>query len=206
MPNGQPAAMSVDMTPALRHGNNQIDIRATDNGTYHWVFFDSYNINASPQQVLVPRAAAQISLIGDKDDFHPGDLADTAPIDLEQPALNQSVGLTHDVTIAEGATMIEYKELSITCTGVSAAPGDLSNGGAVNRDDLNLLLPCLNTLASGPNDPRGLDHDGRITALGALFPSPFSHSRPALIAIFCTVSAVRSNVRQRESRTPAAEA
>ena len=284
LPNGQPAAVSVDMTPALRVGDNQIDIRATDNGGYHWVFFDSYNINALPEQALMQRAPAQISLIGDKDDFHPGDLADTTPksqhvldmqdklvaappVDLDQPALNRSVGLTHDVAIPEGAiitsatvklhirmtgdivdndvilfnqsnvpeqgqasrvialhdllgfppqagatydlvwnlaktplrnftadsvtgqpdlvanllsmlasdkhldllladdTMVDYSELSITYTSVSAAPGDLNNDGAINRDDLNILLLGLNTLASGPNDPRDLDHDGRITAL-----------------------------------------
>ncbi|HEU4818437.1 hypothetical protein [Janthinobacterium sp.] len=284
MPNGQPAAVAIDMTPALRLGDNQIDIRATDNGVYHWVFFDSYNINASPEQVLVQRAPAQISLVGDKDDFHPGDLADTTPksqhvldlqeklqptpaIDLDQPAVNQSVGLTHDISVPEGAiitsasvklhirmtgdivdndvilfnqstitdeglstrvitlhdllgfppqagatydliwnlaktplrnvaspivtgqpdlvanllsmlvsdkhldvlladdTMVDYSELSITYTSISAAPGDLNNDGAINRDDLNILLLGLNTLASGPDDPRDLDRDGRITAL-----------------------------------------
>lgn len=284
MPNGQPAAVAMDLTPALRLGDNQIDIRATDNGVYHWVFFDSYNINASTEQVLEQRAPAQISLTGDKDNFHPNDLADTPsksqhvldlqdklmptpPIDLDQPAMNQSVGLTHDITVPEGAiitsatvklhirmtgdivdndiilfnqsiitdqglstrvislndllgfppqagttydliwnlaktplrnvappvvtgqpdqvvnllpmlaidkhldvlltddTMVDYSELSITYTSVSAAAGDLNNDGAVNRDDLNILLQGLNTLASGPNDPRDLDHDGRITAL-----------------------------------------
>ncbi|KAB8050729.1 hypothetical protein GCN74_26995 [Janthinobacterium sp. FT14W] len=284
MPNGQPAAVAIDMTPALRLGDNQIDIRATDNGVYHWVFFDSYNINASPEQVLVQRAPAQISLVGDKDDFHPGDLADTAPrsqhvldmlgklaaepaVDLDQPAHNRSVGLTHEVSVPEGAiitsatvklhikmtgavvdndiilfnqsnvsdegqasrvialhdvlgfppqagaiydliwnlaktplrnvaspivtgqpdqvvsllpmlvsdqrldvlatdgTMVDYSELSVTYTSVSAAPGDLNNDGAVDRADVNILLLGLNTLASGPNDPRDLDRDGRITAL-----------------------------------------
>ncbi|WP_215404442.1 dockerin type I domain-containing protein [Janthinobacterium sp. JC611] len=283
MPNGQPEALAVDMTQALRIGDNQIDIRATDNGIYHWVFFDSYNI-FRPTEVLVPRAPGQISLIGDKDDFHPDDPADTAPksqhvldlqdkllptpaIDLDQPAVNQSVGLTHDVSVPEGATitsasvklhirmtgdvvdndvllfnqstitneglstrvialhdllgfppqagatydliwnlaktplrnvaspivtgqpdqvvnllpmlvsdqrvdvlladgtMVDYSELSVTYTSVSAAPGDLNNDGAVDRADVSILLLGLNTLASGPNDPRDFDRDGRITAL-----------------------------------------
>ena len=283
MPNGQPEAVAVDMTPALRLGNNQIDIRATDKGVYHWVFFDSYNIFHSTD-ALVPRTPAQISLIGDKDDFHPDDMADTTPksqhvldlqdkllptpaIDLDQPAANQSVGLTHDISVPEGATitsatvklhirmtgdivdndvilfnqsiitdqglstkvialhdvlgfppqagatydliwnlaktplrnvaspivtgqpdqvvsllpmlvsdkhldvlladgtMVDYSELSVTYTSVSAASGDLNNDGAVDRADVSILLLGLNTLASGPNDPRDFDRDGRITAL-----------------------------------------
>lgn len=284
MPNGQPAAVAVDMTEALRIGNNQIDIRATDKGIYHWVFFDSYNI-FRPMTALVPRAPGQISLIGDKDDFHPDDLADTTPksqhvldlqdkllptpaIDLDQPAVNQSVGLTHDVSVPEGATnitsatvklhirmtgdivdndvllfnqsmitdeglstrvialhdllgfppqagatydliwnlaktplrnvaspivtgqadqvvnllpmlvsdkrvdvlladgtMVDYSELSVTYISGSSAPGDLNNDGVVDRADVSILLLGLNTLASGPNDPRDFDRDGRITAL-----------------------------------------
>ena len=283
MPNGQPEAVAVDMTPALRLGDNQIDIRATDTGAGHWVFFDSYNI-FHPTQVLVQRAPAEINLVGDKDDFHPDDQADMAPksqhvldmlgklvpapaIDLDQPAQNQSVGLTHDITVPEGAiitsatvklhirmtgavvdndivlfnqsnvsdegqatrvialhdllgfppqvggtydmvwnlgktplrnvatstvtgqpdqvlnllpmlaseqrldvlatdgTMVDYSELSVTYTGVSAAPGDLNNDGAVDRADVNILLLGLNSLASDANDPRDLDRDGRITAL-----------------------------------------
>ncbi|MGK5054950.1 dockerin type I repeat-containing protein [Janthinobacterium sp. RB2P8] len=283
MPNGQPEAVAVDMTPALRLGDNQIDIRATDNGVYHWVFFDSYNILHS-KQVLVQRAPAQISLIGDKDEFHSDDLADTTSksqhvldlqdkllptpaIDMDQPAHNQSVGLTHDISVPQGATitsasiklhirmtgdivdndvilfnqsiitdqglstrvialhdllgfppqagatydliwnlaktplrnvasptvtgqpdqvvnvlpmlvsdkrldvlladgtMVDYSELSVTYTSVSAAPGDLNNDGAVDRADVNILLLGLNTLAADANDPRDLDRDGRITAL-----------------------------------------
>jgi hypothetical protein len=49
----------------------------------------------------------------------------------------------------------------------STLVGDLNNDGVVDLDDLNLLLAARNTPASGPNDPRDLDHDGRITALDA---------------------------------------
>ena len=284
MPNGQPEAVVMDLTPGLQPGANLIEIRATDTGSYHWVFFDSYNIMASPQRVLVKLAPVLTSLIGDMDDFHGGDPADTAPrsqhvidmqdhlvaapaINLDQPAVNRSVGLSHDATLPDGAlitsatvklhvrmtgdipdndvilfnesnvpeqgqasrvialhdllgfppqsgaiydvtwnlaktplrnftadavtgqpdqvvnllpmlknaqhldvlladdTMVDFSQLSITYTTVDAASGDLNNDGAVDRDDLNILLLGLNTVASASNDPRDLDHDGRITVL-----------------------------------------
>jgi hypothetical protein len=49
----------------------------------------------------------------------------------------------------------------------SAVVGDLDNDGDVDRDDLNILLAGRNSAAAGPNDPKDLDHDGRITVLDA---------------------------------------
>lgn len=284
MANGQPEAVAMDLTPALHAGTNQIDIEAHDVMAYHWVYFDSYNLSASPQHVLVALPPAQLSLIGDKDDFHAGDGADITPksphvldmqaglvaapaIDLDQPANNQSVGLTHSITLPADALItsatvklhikmtgdlvendvilynqstvppagpasrvvalhdllgfppedgavydvmwnlaktplrnfsadfvtglpdqivnllpmlasdghldvlladdssLDYSELTVTYTMPGAAAGDLNNDAAIDRDDVNILLLSLNTLASGPTDPRDLDHDGRITAL-----------------------------------------
>lgn len=284
MANGQPEVVKMDLTPALHIGSNRIDIEAHDVGTYHWVYFDSYNIGAETKDVLVPLSRAEVSLIGDKDNFHGGDAADVTPrsphvlemqaalvrapaVDLDQPTDNQSVGLTHSFTLPPGAlitsatvklhiqmtgdivendiilfnqsnvpasgpssravelydllgfppqhgavydmvwnlaktplrnfapdfvsglpdqivnllpmlaadghldvlvaddTMLDYSELTITYAMPGAVPGDLNNDGLINRDDVNILLLGLNTLASGPNDPRDLDHDGRITAL-----------------------------------------
>lgn len=285
MSNNQPEVVAMDLTRALHAGSNQIDIKAVDTGSYHWLFFDSYNIMASPQHVLVPLAPSTTSLIGDKDNFHPGDAADVAPksdhvlemlsslvaapsIDLDQTADNQSVGMTHflalpadaiitsasvklhikttgdlvgndvilfndsvvpaageastvialhdllgfspqpngvydlvwnlaktplrnftsptpvvgqpdrvadllpmlktaghlDVLAADDTT-VDYSELTLTYTLPGAPAGDLNHDDAVDRDDLNILLLSLNTLASGPDDPRDLDHDGRITVL-----------------------------------------
>jgi hypothetical protein len=280
----QPEAVLMDLTPALRPGVNRIDIEASDDQLYHWVFFDTYNIAASPRRVIVPLAPARTELVGDKDDFHPGDAADTPPrsahveallaaltaapsIDMDQSARNESVGLTHSASLPAGAlitsatvklrvrmtgdlidndvilfndsavppegqasrvvalqdllgfpprdgavyelawnlaktplrnfsadvvtgqpdqvlnllpmlvrdgrldvvladdTMVDYSELTITYTTANAAPGDLNNDGAIDRDDLDILLRGLNTAASGPNDPRDLDRDGRITVL-----------------------------------------
>nr|WP_315219054.1 hypothetical protein [uncultured Duganella sp.] len=69
-----------------------------------------------------------------------------------------------DVVLADD-TMVDYSELIITYTVASAAPGDLNNDALIDRDDLAILLLGLNTTASGPDDPRDLDRDGRITAL-----------------------------------------
>lgn len=45
--------------------------------------------------------------------------------------------------------------------------GDVNNDGAINSADLALILAARNQPASGPNDPRDLDHDGKITVLDA---------------------------------------
>jgi hypothetical protein len=49
----------------------------------------------------------------------------------------------------------------------SGVVGDFDNDGDVDRIDLNILLDWRNTAAAGPNDPKDLDRDGRITALDA---------------------------------------
>ncbi|MYM99108.1 hypothetical protein [Duganella vulcania] len=285
MSNNQPEVVAMDLTPALHAGANQIDIQAVDTGVYHWLFFDTYNLAASPQTVLVARTPDTVSLVGDKDDFHGGDAADDAPksahvlamlenlvaappVELDQPAVNQSVGLTHFLDLPANAivtsatvrlrvkmtgdlvqndvilynqsatvageeartvialhdllgfspqrgavyelvwnlaktplrnfsspvpfigqpdrvadlltmlqtdqrldvltvddTMVDYSELRLTYTVAGAPVGDLNNDGVIDRDDLNILLLSLNTLASGPDDPRDLDRDGRITVL-----------------------------------------
>jgi hypothetical protein len=43
--------------------------------------------------------------------------------------------------------------------------GDINNDGVLNATDLKLVLAARNKPASGPNDPRDLDHDGKITVL-----------------------------------------
>lgn len=52
---------------------------------------------------------------------------------------------------------------------VSSGPlrGDLNLDGQVDKLDLDIILAALNKPASGPNDPRDLNHDGVISALDA---------------------------------------
>lgn len=123
-PNTQPIVVPMDLTAALHEGSNEILIDALDTGSYHWVFFDPYNIFAPSTQVLGPTFAGAASLIGDRDDYHGGDAVDTAPksthvqeilavfaasmgegpgADLDVAASNAPVGMTHSVGLPAGA-------------------------------------------------------------------------------------------------------
>lgn len=64
-------------------------------------------------------------------------------------------------------TTVDYSNLSVTFTLAEARPGELNNDGAVNKDDLNIIVAAIGTHAYGLDDPRDLDHDGEITVLDA---------------------------------------
>ena len=53
------------------------------------------------------------------------------------------------------------------CEAPAPIRGDLDRDGDVDQNDLNLLLAARNQPATGPNDPRDLDGDGKITVLDA---------------------------------------
>lgn len=130
-PNSQPIVVPMDLTPALHEGVNEIRIDAADVlGVNHWLFFDPYNINASPTEVLGAHFAGPDSLVGDRDDFHGGDAADAAPksahvqaildvfantvgqgagVDLDVAADNMPVGMTHNFTLPPGAIITSAK-------------------------------------------------------------------------------------------------
>lgn len=44
---------------------------------------------------------------------------------------------------------------------------DYNGDGEIDQNDVNVILSALNTSANGPNDPRDLDGDGKITVLDA---------------------------------------
>ncbi|MCP5519820.1 MAG: putative Ig domain-containing protein [Verrucomicrobiales bacterium] len=67
--------------------------------------------------------------------------------------------------------------LSLSIESAPPQPGDLNGDSVVDRADLAVIVAGRNTPATGPDDPRDLDHDGWITALDArkcvtLFSSP----------------------------------
>ncbi len=58
--------------------------------------------------------------------------------------------------------IIDFSELIITSVSPTERPGDFNGDGAINNDDLDILLQARNTDAYGPNDPRDLDNNGKI--------------------------------------------
>ncbi len=48
-----------------------------------------------------------------------------------------------------------------------AMPGDVDGDGDVDRNDTDIIMMARNTPATGPADPRDLDHDGTISVLDA---------------------------------------
>lgn len=58
-------------------------------------------------------------------------------------------------------------KLVYTPNAAPTIPGDINQDAVVDRADLTLIIAAVGRLASGPNDPRDLDHDGRITGLDA---------------------------------------
>jgi hypothetical protein len=69
-----------------------------------------------------------------------------------------------DLVLGDDAT-VDWSELTIAFVLPGARIGDLTGDNLVDQNDLNIILAALNTAAYGPNDPRDLDHDGRITVL-----------------------------------------
>lgn len=73
--------------------------------------------------------------------------------------------VTFSVVDNHGAT----QQITLTLV-IQAAPrlrGDIDGDNDVDATDLAAVLAARNRPAAGPNDPRDLDHDGRITVLDA---------------------------------------
>lgn len=51
--------------------------------------------------------------------------------------------------------------------GALSVVGDLDNDGDVDKKDIDIILAAKGTAATGPNDPRDIDKDGKITILDA---------------------------------------
>jgi len=62
---------------------------------------------------------------------------------------------------------VDWSELTLTFVLPGAPLGDLTGDNLVDRNDLNMILGALNTPAYSSDDPRDLDHDGKITVLDA---------------------------------------
>ena len=101
----------------------------------------------------------------DRPDFQPGGTLPPRP-DEYRNLLPLLRGGQFDLVLGDDA-MVDFSELTVTFVSASARTGDLNGDGAVDTSDLALIMDAINTVASGIDDPRDLDRDGRITVLDA---------------------------------------
>ncbi len=96
-----------------------------------------------------------------KSNYNPAyDLAPGGPIlTLDLPIGNHTITLT----VSDNIDLSEPDTTTITIY----QSGDLDHNGTITQNDLNQILTARNTPATGPNDPRDLNHDGQIDILDA---------------------------------------
>lgn len=72
-----------------------------------------------------------------------------------------------NVTVTDAASESVSVELSLAVEPAPISPGDVNGDTVVNQADVALILAARGQFASGPEDPRDLDRDGKITVLDA---------------------------------------
>lgn len=83
-------------------------------------------------------------------------------------AVVNSIGQVQAVAPGLANLTITYSGFTTTVplsVGVFTLKGDLNGDGAVDQNDIQMLLKALNTASTGPGDPRDLNNDGKIDAL-----------------------------------------
>jgi hypothetical protein len=80
------------------------------------------------------------------------------------PALGSAGDYLVDVTVSDTLGNEASKSLALV---IASIRGDLDGDADVDRNDLAVIVAARNQAASGPNDPRDLDKDGKITVLDA---------------------------------------
>jgi hypothetical protein len=102
---------------------------------------------------------------------------DSASAPIPNSIYNNQSGFTHDYYSGTTATASDPSR----CLGITPAawasggpvtrpipnPGDLNGDAKVDLNDAAILMRAINQPAVGPNDPKDLDYDGKITVLDA---------------------------------------
>lgn len=176
-----PATGILDGTPT-KAGLFEPTIEATDADA-------TVEVKAFSIQILTPLSITTAVLPDGKEgnDYH-AELAATggqAPYVWSVDSLPTGLGLGEDGVLAgkagQGTAGVYHPTFSVTdglgdsvslplSLKIAAADvrrGDLDQDDDVDRDDLALVMAARNTMAAGPNDPRDLDKDGRITVRDA---------------------------------------
>ena len=83
------------------------------------------------------------------------------------PALGTVGNYSPTFSVTDSANQTASVILDLSVEAAPAIRGDVNHDGVVDRMDLALVVAARNTPATGPDDPRDLDHDGRITVRDA---------------------------------------
>ncbi len=120
-------------------------------------------VSSGPAQVVVPNVAGETQAVATT-------TLTTAGLVLGTVTMTSSLSVATGEVVSEspaaGSSVAAGAAVSLT---VSTGPmrGDINSDGQVDKLDLALITSALNTPASGPNDPRDLNHDGVINILDA---------------------------------------
>jgi hypothetical protein len=135
------------------------------------------SLSVSPNQISFSAANGQVRSVSVMATFQDGTngYVSTSP-DTQYALSNPKVAVVNSLGQVQ-AQAPGIATLTVTYAGLSKAlpvvvgvfpmRGDLNGDGAVDQNDIQILLQAVNTPSTGPGDPRDLNNDGRIDTLDA---------------------------------------
>jgi hypothetical protein len=135
------------------------------------------SVQVTPNRLVYSGVDGQVRSLSVRASFRDGTSAYvTNSPDVQYLSSNTKVVVVNSIgqakAVASGAASITVTYSGFTVTipvtvGVYPLKGDLNGDGAVDQNDLQIILTALNTTSTGTGDPRDLNNDGLINALDA---------------------------------------